>query len=439
MVWIQGLWKKRSPKALGAVGPGVWWRFRDSNPGPADYDSQPDSLILIFAHNATERWTADSCLRSLQEPNARGNDLSRSDIERIPTREDAQRYVKSLVFGRGGAREALRGVWSKTLPRLAGFEQQFTPRRFIAFALRVILVLAIAVYPLLLRKTLFPHASGEASQSFVGPSAPDPTYLEAVQQIWRMISSPHPIDWVLACIAIVLTATPKLADRLGKRDKPEMHVPHYKLSAAIDALPGDPCNDPARCDEAIKMTLQALKEEMLQVSDDEGGHRLTDVTLLEFCDPTGKKMRVRARTATHEATGRSIASEQLMAYYVAMLGRSVAEHDFTNRKNPFPPVRLSVVGRPAVPYKSVLFLPIIRGVKTNGATGEVAPDGEVSDYCLGVVCVHSVRPYWFWRWGDHKKTTGGFADVATDRALPYIAFLTHLVSGTAHRVLVEVK
>jgi hypothetical protein len=30
---------KKRPVARGAVGPGVWWRFRDSNPGPADYDS----------------------------------------------------------------------------------------------------------------------------------------------------------------------------------------------------------------------------------------------------------------------------------------------------------------------------------------------------------------------------------------------------------------
>ena len=32
-------WDRKTAKGGAAAATAIWWRFRDSNPGPADYDS----------------------------------------------------------------------------------------------------------------------------------------------------------------------------------------------------------------------------------------------------------------------------------------------------------------------------------------------------------------------------------------------------------------
>ena len=121
-----------------------------------------------------------------------------------------------------------------------------------------------------------------------------------------------------------------------------------------------------------------------------------------------------------------------------MEGRNFSEHDFTNRHNPFPPVRVSVIGEPRVGYRSVLFMPIVCSERLQAISEDETLD-QIVDSCVGVICVHSAKAYRFWRWGDHKKGTGGFADVAFGRSTPYIALVEQLLSRTAVKVRLEVK
>lgn len=165
---------------------------------------------------------------------------------------------------------------------------------------------------------------------------------------------------------------------------------------------------------------------------------VTDVALLEFCDASGSKMQVRTRTSNHEELNRPNDSNRFVAYYVAKEGRNFAEHDFKNTRNPFPPKRVSVRGGPDVNYRSVLYMPILCSERI---LSEV--DGKqfesIVDSCVGVICVHSSKPYRFWRWGDHKKGAGGFADVAFSRSMPYIAVIEQTMNRTACKFKLEGK
>jgi len=125
-----------------------------------------------------------------------------------------------------------------------------------------------------------------------------------------------------------------------------------------------------------------------------------------------------------------------------MRGRTFAEHDFKNKRNPFPKHRLTVVGdRVPIPYRSVLYMPIytsevIQVSPNNQPTGG-GRSSDVADYCIGVVCVHCVKPYRFWRLGDSLRAGGGFGEIAYDRSLSYITLMMRLIEGNAPRVEME--
>ena len=150
-------------------------------------------------------------------------------------------------------------------------------------------------------------------------------------------------------------------------------------------------------------------------------------------------MEVTGRTKTDEPLQRAIDARKLLANFVAREGRWFAENDFCSRKNPFKLVRLSVGGSPRVDYRSVLYLPITHSVRGDLPPGQFGPT-PFQDFCIGVICVHSSKPYRFWRWGDHKNDNdAGSGNVAVQRATPYIALVSKLIEHSAHQVPLEAQ
>lgn len=341
----------------------------------------------------------------------------------------AASYVENRLKTKGGLSEAFGGVWHKTLPIMLGAGRKVSALRLGSLLLELLLLVAAAVFPILARKVSEASAPGASRPTGVGAIA------DAIQRATDT-------DYVLAAGAVLLVFGPRLLSALAKfkADKPVNHTPYSDLAAALERMPaiqpatsnhGPVANG---VEDSIRLCLSALKVEIAQLIDDE--NKLTDVTLLEFCDPAGQQMQVRARTA-NEVTHRAVHSRQFLAYYVAMRGRWFVEHHFTKSKHPFPTKRLTVRGNPDVDYCSVIYLPIMTSERIARANHAGAPELVTVDYCIGVICVHSAKPYRFWRWGDHKKTMGGMGDVAYQRALPYISLITRLIEGGAHRVRAE--
>lgn len=352
-----------------------------------------------------------------------------------PAAEVARAYVHNGIHQRGGWREGVCGVWHHTLPFVAGLETSMTIPRLLATLTRVVMVIAIAIYPLLVRKLL---VSGPTTPAvFVGPVLP-PTTVDALVQIANAVRSPAPIDVVLGALALLLAFVPKILDSVRRSPKSVEHAPYYRLAAALHAMP-TLTSDSGPVDAAIKLALQALEEELSHLVGDESKKRVTGVTLLEFCDDEGKFMQVRCRTADHEEVCRPVPAAQFMAYYVALEQRSYVEHDFLKASNPFPATRLTVRGSPRVGYRSVLYMPLMCSRRESLETSGTAPKYRVVDRCVGVICVHSVKPYRFWRWGDHKKSTGGFANVALDRSMPYIALIQRLLEQSSPLARLEAQ
>lgn len=348
------------------------------------------------------------------------------------TSEHAKLYVKQGIHETGGWTEGWCGLRHKTIPAVTGGWSSVTVASILALTTRALIVLGAGLFPLIVRRVVLATPNA--------PNAPIPSTLQdGLKIIANALSNSTMIDFILGGIAIFIVATPKLLDMWGREAKVEHHSPYRDLSAAIRKLPlkqqlivGDTL-------DAIRLTLLALREEMSLLIGDGSGQNVADVTLLEFCDSKGKQMTVRARTANHEDVRRPIDSDKFMAYYVALEGRNFAEHDFKNSRNPFPPKRLTVLGKPDVNYRSVLYMPIICSEQM--ALSTAAPSDGISqivDSCVGVICVHSAKAYRFWRWGDHNKGTGGFADVAFSRSMPYIALIEQLLSRTAQKVKLEV-
>jgi hypothetical protein len=328
----------------------------------------------------------------------------------------------------GGWREAWGGLRHSTLPALFGVREKFGVGSIIVFLSRILLLVVTALFPLLVRKSITSS-----------PSPPAKSLNEGLTQVLNMIMTASHLDVILGVIAIFILIAPKLYDLFSKTSKVEIHSPFYDLTAALRKIPIQPTVTPEEVDDALQLALMALREEMATLIGDTTHKRVTDVSLLEFCDQSGTKMQVRARTANHVGVGRPIDSARLVAFYVAKEGRNFAEHDFKNKRNPFPPKRVSVIGFPQINYRSVLYIPIIYSEVVNSNEGGRHGAPQAIDRCGGVICVHSSKPFRFWRWGDHAKGVGGFSDVAFGRSMPYIAVVEKLLSPTAHKVKLEVE
>jgi len=338
-------------------------------------------------------------------------------------RDAAQAYVRRGMYETGGLREAWCGFKHKTGPYLIGSVTSLSVSKVASALARLTLFCGAAFLPILIRKVVT-AAPGTAPSGLSG----------LFGQLQRFDAT----DVLLGTIGVIFTGLPKLLEAWSKSKDATPHSPYYDLAAAVRAMPAVGTEMEA-VNEAIRLTLGALQGELSELVGDDRKPRLTDITLLEFCDPAGKMMQVRARTANHEPVKRPASSERFLAYYVGMEGRWFAEHDFHNRRNPFPPTRVSERGSPPAEYRSILFLPVMYSERRVDAPtdSQFAHSTQILDSCIGVICVHSPRPFRFWRWGDHRKKTGAFGNVAYERSMPYIALVTRLLERSAHKVALE--
>lgn len=350
---------------------------------------------------------------------------------KAPTADEAAAYVHKGIHEIGGLPEAWGGLIHKTLPAVLGGWSSVTLASVLAMLVRLLFVVAAALFPILVRKVVL---ASPQTTSAIAPT----TLQDGLIVLFNAVQSATSIDVILGVIAVLLIGAPKLLDMFGKQTKVEHHTPFKNLYAAIQSLPIKDKVNSLDTEKSIRLTLLALREEMTLLIGAASRHDVTDVTLLEFCDVAGSKMKVRTRTANHDEVNRPVVSSKFVAYYVALEGSNFAEHDFTNSRNPFPPKRVSVRGVHPVDYRSVLYLPILCSEKVLTPAQKAQPD-QIIDSCVGVICVHSSKAYRFWRWGDHTKGTGGFADVAFSRSMPYIALIEQLLSRTACKVKLEVK
>lgn len=345
--------------------------------------------------------------------------------EKMPDENVVRNFVESTLHSKGGLKQLCYGFWHKTLPVMMGNCREVTLPRLLSLVLRLVVLVAAAVFPLLLRM------AATASQT-----APAPKGLD---RLFELIFRADSADFWLGGIAIVLALSPRIFDFFGKgREVGESPSHYYDLSAAIKELPRCSCPETQEIDQSLRLALQALKGKVCHLIGDPEGTRLTDVTLLEYCDNSGERMQVRVRTAAHEDVKKPIASRRFLASYVAEAGRWFVLHDFISQDNPFDPYRITVFGNPKVNYRSVLYLPLMVAEREAGVAKSPQSDvtNKVVDCCLGVICVHCSSPYRFWRWGDHKKSqdSGGFGNVVYERSMPYIALVTKLLEPTAARV-----
>jgi hypothetical protein len=252
----------------------------------------------------------------------------------------------------------------------------------------------------------------------------------------ELLSSLTPLDFWLGLAGVVFLGLPKVIESWWNARRSRSHSSYAELAASIKKMP--PFGNGVNVQDSLTDALNALRIEMAELVGD-GRERLTDVSLLQYCDDTGTRMQVTARTAVGEPTHRPREAALFLANYVGREGRWFAEHDFLRSSNPFTPTRLTVAGNQRVDYRSVLYLPILTVVKPDPLpVGEHGPAPDVIDCCMGVICVHSRKPFRFWRWGDQKKENGGaFGSVAIERALPYIALITRLVESSAQKVRLE--
>lgn len=336
-------------------------------------------------------------------------------------REAASKYLDQYMGRAGGIAQAADGFYRKILPSLLGVGKKFSWAAAVQLLLKLVFFVAVAGFPIVTRKATAggSHALGDADAA---------TFAAAVYSRWDRTDS-----WLFIA-AVLLAGLPRAIEKFSHRRAtkvPELKSSHH-LANALDASPFvKKLKDGEQIQSAIDHALQALLIDLRGLIEEGAKDPFTEITLLEFCGQGGGFVRVRSRSDISERSEnhRPVESWRFLAYYVAQRGNWFAEHNFLGKKNPFPKRRLTVRGAKEVTYRSVLYLPIMRG--------RVDPTFGVVDECLGVVCVHSAQPYRFWQWGDHNYRQGKFGNVAFNKALPYIALMSKLLSATAQPLVVE--
>ena len=330
------------------------------------------------------------------------------------------------MYGNGSADwEGWKGFWFKTLPIYLGREKPLNLWAVFALFIRALFVIAAGFVPILIRRVATNQTPNES----------------ALSQFFHLISTLSGVDYLLSALGILIYGLPKQIESWVRNRRAEAPSPYGDLAAAIEKMPGLNQAPPASLEVPLRLVLDALRIEMADLIGDRSLQKVTEVTLLQYCDVQGQRMQVTARTVINERTHFPLPAKRFLANYVAREGRWFAEHDFTRKRNPFLPTRLTVVGSPKVNYRSVLFLPIMTVVKVQLDPAIQGPVEQPVDRCLGVICVHSKRPYRFWSFGDHRheQGEGGFGNVALQRALPYIALIAKMIEGSAHEVPLEAK
>lgn len=336
-------------------------------------------------------------------------------------REAASQYLDDHMGQPGGYGQAGDGFYRKILPSLLGIGKKFNWTAALQLLLKALFFLAAAGFPIVTRKATASgtHPLGDSDAL---------SFASAIYSRWDKVDS-----W-LFLVAILLTGSPRAIEKFSQRfssKTPELKSSHHLANALDDSPFVKKVRDSKETQSAIDHALQALLIDLRSLIEESARDPFTDITLLEFCGKDGELVKVRSRSDISERSEnhRPLESWRFLAYYVAQRGSWFAEHNFLSKKNPFPKRRLTVRGAKSVTYRSVLYLPIMRARQD--------PQLGVLDECLGVICVHSAQPYRFWQWGDHTQSQGKFGNVAFNKALPYIALMSKLLSTTAQPLVVE--
>ena len=351
-------------------------------------------------------------------------------IEKIKSNNELEKkcldYVERKLSKRGGFTEAKSGFRHRTFPYLIGLESKNRTNLILASLLKLVPLILGAMVPIVARK-VYPQHAAAASASPQGPEA-----------VLRAMAAIDSTDAALIFVVMSIALLNKFSEKFFKASKVAEGNPHARICEAIEGLPLQQLagmnSAPNANDALLKTCLAGIKHEISGLLLDESGIVISDVVYWEFVDARAKRMRVRARLVSDKPQRQSVDSHVLQAYYVARTGKIFAEHDFQHRDNPFSKERPSLVDRSTkATYKSILFIPIV----TNDE--EASDDGETidRDYCIGVICVSSDRPFRFWRWGDHKRDEGTFGKVAYDHVRPYIQLIRRLSMLGAYRMEVN--
>lgn len=341
-------------------------------------------------------------------------------------KEKRAKYVARKLTSKGGFAEGRAGFRHRTLPYLLGLESKGKVSLVVASILKLLPLFLGAMMPVVARK-VYPQDAAAARVAAQGPEA-----------VLKAVASMDFTDAALISTVVSIAVVNKLSERFFKRAKAHSNNPQARMCEAIESLPVDQLaglNDSRHASNLLlKTCLAGIKHEICSLLLDDAGKVVTDVVYWEFSDNQGRRMHVRSRLVTDKPQRPSVDSFSLQAYYVARSGKVFAEHDFQHRDNPFPKDRASVADKNVKStYKSVLFIPIITTEESVGHSGDVVD----YDYCIGVICVASDRPFRFWRWGDHNRDEGTFGKVAYDHVRHYIQLIRRLAMHGAYRVEVN--
>lgn len=334
--------------------------------------------------------------------------------------EKCAAYVRREVREIGGLREAWDGFRLRTFPYMVGREAKLSASSVCFLMLKIGLLVTAALVPVVARKL---PSSVPASPS---PGTPGGGILDVLTKF-------DSTDWTLISVVVGVTLVGKAADKWATSRKGA--AAEHDLSGVLERLPlsshpGPPSPTGMSTEHcrAIQGCLIGIRHEIGKLLLDDTASVITDVVYLQFTAPDAKYLHVRTRI--HEdQSARPFDARLAQAYYVAQLGECMAENDLHAAKNPFEVHRLSVPGRPKATYRSVLFVPII--------TSELDDAGAPVDYCIGVICVHSPKPFRFWRFGDHKRKSSSFCNVAYKAIEPYSKVIRRLSSPTPNRLKVN--
>lgn len=336
----------------------------------------------------------------------------RCQVAPVGLEELGRKYVKEKLLSPQGLGEAVRGTWHKLLPRLLG-QKSISLKAAMVVTARTFVVCATAVFPIAVRKL----------------------YSDQLTELDGK-------DAMLALAAIGLAFSPRVIDWWSRDRSVPSVTPAESLASAIAQMPSLHPSGAGRDGDgrdatngALLAAVLAIKEEFKLLLADSRHSDSVEVVLLEFAKRDGTQMRVRERTSRTDHKNRPVPSAELLAYHAARTGHSLLENDFLAKSNPYPKRRLTVPQHLPMKYRSVMYLPVVCSERSTDP--QLAAAGVVTDYCLGVICVHCEGAYQFWKWGDHRVAGGQFDSVAYTRSSAYIALVSRLLEISSLKVPLE--
>ena len=207
---------------------------------------------------------------------------------------EARSYVQARMYGRGGWLEAGCGFWHRTLPVYMGKGRRPSAVGLLNALVRTVIICGAAFVPIAGRRALFSRHEQLPGWAGVVALANDLTT----------------VDFVLGVAGVLFLAVPKIVEGWSKRQVIKPHTPYGELAAAIDKVPSVDHTKQSDLQLGLTHALSALRLEMSELIGDEHEKRVTDVTLLVYCDYSGNRMQVMARTAVGEPLNRPRESDR---------------------------------------------------------------------------------------------------------------------------------